>query len=99
MIYEDGVAILRLTNVDADELLINCTATNIKGSTVTEGLYVRSDLSQSTTSSGINQKPHFTVPLRDLCIEQSEITIKCLVTGTPTPDLRWFINGSQVEEG
>lgn len=95
-IYEDGVAIVRLTDIDEDELFVTCTATNLKGSSTTDAILLRSDWSQSTstTSSGINQKPHFVVPLKNIETTDTQVTLKCLVSGTPIPDVVWLENGT-----
>ena len=102
LIFEDGIAILRISDIDEDRLEITCSAFNNRGRVMTSCKMRRSDASESeatstTTSSGITQKPHFVVPLKDVFTMADRYTLKAIVTGNPLPNIYWTLDGEPFE--
>ncbi|KAK6020644.1 hypothetical protein OSTOST_13700 [Ostertagia ostertagi] len=91
IIYEDGIAILKIRNIQRDELRVSCIATNCHGRAETHCCLTR-DRSESSLHD-LGQSPRFIIPLKNICTCAEEVTLKCIVEGEPVPEVTWFVDG------
>ncbi|VDK48693.1 unnamed protein product, partial [Anisakis simplex] len=99
IISEDGICILRIRSATLkDSAVFRCTATNTSGTAQTEStVFVDDDLSHD---SSVSEAPHFILPLKNLEPSSREhVQLKCIVSGSPMPSVRWTLNGRTIEEG
>ncbi|KAK5968588.1 hypothetical protein GCK32_008491, partial [Trichostrongylus colubriformis] len=97
IIYEDGIAILKIRSIQRDEFRVSCIATNCHGRAET---HCRLTTDYSDTSlQATGQSPRFIIPLKNVHTCAEEITLKCIVEGEPVPEITWFVDGNAHTHG
>ncbi|XGW01071.1 hypothetical protein V3C99_013768 [Haemonchus contortus] len=89
IIYEDGIAILKIRNIQRDDLRVSCTATNRNGRAESHCQLTRVH-ERSLHEEG--QSPRFIIPLKNICTCAEEVTLKCIIEAEPIPEVTWFVD-------
>ncbi|EGT40218.1 hypothetical protein CAEBREN_28734, partial [Caenorhabditis brenneri] len=93
--FEDGIALLRLKNLKKDKYVVRCEAVNCKGKVTTNCVISKGLVDES--EAGDLQKPSFVLPLKvrsfDHFTTDNHATLKCIVMGTPLPDVTCSFDG------
>ncbi|KAK6054801.1 immunoglobulin I-set domain protein, partial [Cooperia oncophora] len=96
LIYEDGIAILKIRNIQRDELRVSCTASNCHGRAETL-CHLKRDYTDASVRDE-RQSPRFIIPLKNICTCTEEVKLKCVVEGEPVPEITWFVDGKEQVE-
>uniref|UniRef100_A0A1I7WAP6 Ig-like domain-containing protein n=1 Tax=Heterorhabditis bacteriophora TaxID=37862 RepID=A0A1I7WAP6_HETBA len=97
LIFDDGIGILRIKNINEDFVDVTCSTLNNKGEATTCCRLKRIDFLEFTQLTDTDEKPFFLFPLKDIVTDINEVRLKCIVIGHPTPSLEWYRNGEKID--
>nr|CAB3264137.1 myosin light chain kinase, smooth muscle [Phallusia mammillata] len=98
--YEDGVAAVRIRKAGPREGgKYICTARNLSGESQSIcTVIVSQQKKEETPKKPTKSAPSFTKQLGDMTLEDGQdLKLICNVTGTPTPEITWFLDGLPLE--
>ncbi|CAD6186690.1 unnamed protein product [Caenorhabditis auriculariae] len=102
IIFEDGVAILRVKHATKEVMTVQCIARNAQGTAKTKCTARRAASatpSDEESRSEAGEKPFFLVPLKDVCTGSTHAVIKCIVGGSPLPSVACSRDNQPFEDG
>ncbi|VDN04253.1 unnamed protein product [Thelazia callipaeda] len=90
---DQGHCLLTINHsTESDDGAYRCVAVNDLGSTNSACLVSISKLKEEVKDEG--EEPFFTKGLVDKWLERGDkLTLKCVVTGSPKPEIKWYRNG------